>query len=37
VGSDLDEHAPAIFDDGLVLIMREFHDKLDIAVADAYG
>jgi hypothetical protein len=26
-----------IFDDGLVLILKEYHDKLDIAVADAYG
>jgi hypothetical protein len=26
-----------IFDDGLVLIMKEHHDKLDIAVAEAYG
>jgi hypothetical protein len=34
---DLDEHDRRIFDDGLVLIMRELHDKLDIAVAEAYG
>jgi restriction-modification enzyme MmeI-like protein len=27
----------AIFDDGLVLIIKELHDKLDAAVADAYG
>ena len=26
-----------IFDDGLVLILKELHDKLDVAVADAYG
>lgn len=26
-----------IFDEGLVLILRELHDKLDIAVAAAYG
>jgi hypothetical protein len=26
-----------IFDDGLVLIMKELHDQLDAAVADAYG
>nr|WP_316655112.1 DNA methyltransferase [uncultured Gellertiella sp.] len=26
-----------IFDDGLVLIMKELHDRLDVAVADAYG
>jgi plasmid stabilization system protein ParE len=26
-----------IFDDGLVLILKEYHDKLDAAVADAYG
>ena len=25
------------FDDGLVLILKEYHDRLDIAVADAYG
>jgi hypothetical protein len=34
---ELDEHDRAIFDDGLVLIMKELHDKLDIAVAEAYG
>lgn len=26
-----------IFDDGLVLILKEFHDHLDAAVAEAYG
>lgn len=26
-----------IFDDGLVLILKELHDWLDHAVADAYG
>jgi len=26
-----------IFDDGLVLILKEYHDKLEAAVADAYG
>ena len=26
-----------IFDDGLVLILKELHDKLDAAIADAYG
>ncbi len=26
-----------IFDDGLVLILKELHDRLDAAVADAYG
>ena len=26
-----------IFDDGLVLILKELHDELDAAVADAYG
>ena len=26
-----------IFDDGLALILKELHDKLDAAVADAYG
>jgi hypothetical protein len=33
----LDEHDRKIFDDGLVLIMKELHDKLDVAVAEAYG
>jgi hypothetical protein len=32
--SKADRH---IFDDGLVLIPKELHDKLDEAVADAYG
>lgn len=35
-----DALAPAerrIFDDGLVLILKELHDRLDAAVADAYG
>ncbi len=26
-----------IFDDGLVLILKELHEKLDVAVAEAYG
>ncbi len=34
---ELDEHHRTIFDDGLVLIMNELHDKLDIAVAEAYS
>ncbi|WP_249779886.1 type IIL restriction-modification enzyme MmeI [Bradyrhizobium sediminis] len=33
----LDERDRKIFDDGLVLIMKELHDKLDVAVAEAYG
>ena len=33
----LDEAERRIFDDGLVLILKEFHEKLDAAVADAYG
>ena len=33
----LDERGRKIFDDGLVLIMKEMHDNLDIAVAEAYG
>ncbi|WP_244598394.1 class I SAM-dependent DNA methyltransferase [Rhizobium tubonense] len=38
VGSaDLDARERRIFDDGLVLIMKELHDRLDAAVADAYG
>lgn len=27
----------AIFDDGLVLLLKDLHDRLDVAVADAYG
>jgi hypothetical protein len=34
---ELDEGDRTIFDDGLVLIMKELHDRLDVAVADAYG
>ena len=34
---ELDEHDRRIFDDGLVLIMKECHDKIDVAVAEAYG
>jgi hypothetical protein len=34
---ELDEHDRTIFDCGLVLIMKELHDKLDVAVAEAYG
>lgn len=34
---NLDEDDRAIFDDGLVLILKEGHDKLDAAVAEAYG
>jgi hypothetical protein len=33
----LDESDRAIFDAGQVLILKELHDKLDAAVADAYG
>ncbi len=33
----LDPKARRIFDDGLVLIMKELHDRLDEAVAQAYG
>jgi hypothetical protein len=33
----LHEHDRRIFDDGLVLIIKELHDKLDVAVAEAYG
>jgi hypothetical protein len=35
--NDLDEDDRVIFDDGLVLILRALHDKLDDAVAEAYG
>jgi hypothetical protein len=34
---ELAEDERAVFDDGLVLILKELHDKLDIAVAEAYG
>ena len=33
----LDANERRIFYDGLVLILKELHDKLDAAVADAYG
>jgi hypothetical protein len=33
----LDESDRKTFDDGLVLIMKELHDRLDVAVAEAYG
>jgi restriction-modification enzyme MmeI-like protein len=33
----LDAHDRRIFDDGLVLIMKELHDKINVAVAEAYG
>lgn len=34
---ELGENDREIFDDGLVLIMKELHDRLDVAVAEAYG
>jgi hypothetical protein len=34
---DLEQHDRNIFDDGLMLIMKELHDKIDVAVAEAYG
>ena len=34
---DLTDKERVIFDDGLVLILKELHDRLDVAVADAYG
>jgi hypothetical protein len=34
---DLDPKGRRIFDDGLVLIVKELHEKLDQAVAEAYG
>ena len=33
----LNSHEKSIFDNGLVLILKELHDKLDAAVADAYS
>lgn len=35
--ADLDAKERRIFDDGLVLILKELHEKIDAAVADAYG
>lgn len=32
-----DDKDRATFDDGLLLILKELHDKLDVAVAEAYG
>lgn len=34
---DLDAKECRIFDDGLVLIIKELHERLDAAVAEAYG
>jgi hypothetical protein len=34
---DLNDKERRIFDDGLVLILKELHENLDVAVADAYG
>ncbi|MBB3946114.1 SAM-dependent methyltransferase [Rhizobium skierniewicense] len=34
---ELNEKERRIFDDGLVLIIKELHERLDAAVADAYG
>ncbi len=34
---DLDAKERRIFDDGLILIQKELHEKLDAAVAEAYG
>ena len=35
--ADLDPAEARIFDDGLVLILKELHDELDAEVAQAYG
>jgi hypothetical protein len=35
--ADLDPKERRIFHDGLLLILKELHDKLDVAVAEAYG
>ncbi|MGF9692925.1 DNA methyltransferase [Rhizobium sp. 0TCS1.26] len=34
---ELNDKERRIFDDGLVLILKELHERLDLAVADAYG
>ncbi|RJF69844.1 class I SAM-dependent DNA methyltransferase [Rhodopseudomonas palustris] len=36
-GNVLTPDEQRIFDDGLVLILKELHDRLDVAVAEAYG
>jgi hypothetical protein len=33
----LEENERRVFNDGLVLLMKDHHDQLDVAVADAYG
>ncbi len=35
--ADLNDKERRIFDDGLVLILKELHERLDVAVAEAYG
>lgn len=35
--ADLDAAERRTYDDGLVLILKELHDRLDAAVAEAYG
>ena len=37
VGAELTETERKVYDDGLVELLRELHDELDAAVADAYG
>jgi hypothetical protein len=34
---EFDGNDRRVFDDGLVLIIKELHDRLDVAVAEAYG
>jgi hypothetical protein len=34
---DLNEKERRIFDDGLLLILKELHDRLDVTVSQAYG
>ncbi|MAA98198.1 MAG: restriction endonuclease subunit M [Stappia sp.] len=34
---DLTDKERVIYDDGLVLILKDLHDRLDVAVAEAYG
>jgi hypothetical protein len=36
-GEELDEASSAIHEQGLVSVLREIHDELDVAVLDAYG
>jgi hypothetical protein len=36
-GEPLEEREQEVYEEGLIAVLKEIHDKLDIAVADAYG